>query len=367
MRTSLAFLIALLAAFPDPARAAQPSEPLQNFLDVPVKTRSGQPSLSQVREAIITARAFGGGYWQMQETEPGRLLATLRWRTHVAEIAITYGPDRYSIVYRDSSNLGYEAGGPSIHPNYNRLVRELAFRIASALSTTDGDPTLVIPPRGSRAAPVVVAPAGLDPQDASDAIAVRVSADPAIRQSRAWPVLVAEWQNHMPAAIDAVDATLLTVREGEPEALGQPGTLVAVRVNRFRYVSPARPYTRSPAFQGRPTNATLEVDVQFFDLKTGAPIGKARDYAMSAYSHGAQSTNLQVRDLAQQIMTDWRREIATVTAPAAQADRAELSFWQSVRDTTNPDELQAYLDAYPKGVFTPIARARLAELRAARR
>jgi TPR repeat protein len=53
-------------------------------------------------------------------------------------------------------------------------------------------------------------------------------------------------------------------------------------------------------------------------------------------------------------------------APAQQAQRAqaaEIAFWQSVRDSGNPCELEAYLAAYPRGVFAPLASIRLRALR----
>ena len=37
----------------------------------------------------------------------------------------------------------------------------------------------------------------------------------------------------------------------------------------------------------------------------------------------------------------------------------ELQFWLSVKDSTRADDLQAYLDKYPKGTFTPLAKGRL--------
>jgi hypothetical protein len=40
----------------------------------------------------------------------------------------------------------------------------------------------------------------------------------------------------------------------------------------------------------------------------------------------------------------------------------EISFWETVRDSRNPAELQAYLQTFPNGMFAPIARARLAAL-----
>jgi hypothetical protein len=43
---------------------------------------------------------------------------------------------------------------------------------------------------------------------------------------------------------------------------------------------------------------------------------------------------------------------------------ADLAFWQGVRDTTNAADLQAYLQRFPHGLFTELARIRLAKLAA---
>jgi len=52
-----------------------------------------------------------------------------------------------------------------------------------------------------------------------------------------------------------------------------------------------------------------------------------------------------------------------LAAGAAQAQTAgEISFWESVRDSKNAVELQAYLNQYPNGTFAALAKARLAAL-----
>jgi hypothetical protein len=52
---------------------------------------------------------------------------------------------------------------------------------------------------------------------------------------------------------------------------------------------------------------------------------------------------------------------AAAAAPQA-GDQAEITFWESVRDSKNPAELQAYIDQYPNGRFVVLAKARLAAL-----
>jgi hypothetical protein len=57
---------------------------------------------------------------------------------------------------------------------------------------------------------------------------------------------------------------------------------------------------------------------------------------------------------------------ASASAPSgASADLAltvELQFWLSVKDSSRPDEVKAYLDRYPRGTFAPLARSRLESL-----
>ena len=50
-------------------------------------------------------------------------------------------------------------------------------------------------------------------------------------------------------------------------------------------------------------------------------------------------------------------------APAATAEQENL-FWQSIMDSTNPAEFEAYLAQFPNGVFRALAENRLAALRA---
>jgi len=49
-------------------------------------------------------------------------------------------------------------------------------------------------------------------------------------------------------------------------------------------------------------------------------------------------------------------------APAPDPKAVELVFWDSIKDSLRPADYEAYLAQYPAGNFTPLARARLAEL-----
>ncbi|MEA3192336.1 MAG: hypothetical protein QOD26_669 [Betaproteobacteria bacterium] len=359
------------------------SEPVVDFRDLPVKTRGNTPSASQVREAIIAAGRMRN--WQVVESGPGQLVAKLRVRgKHDAEVGITYSPEHYSVTYRSSENLSYDAAGPSIHPNYNRWVKDLIFRIDSALATVDGNPSAVVVARPPRAALALVAPAPPAPTTASEApnpgrretsndLVMSVWGSAGVRRGRAWTALVAEWEKQAPDAVQAVGARLLTVQEREPIATGQPGTLVGVTINSFRFVSPGRRY--GPGGGLMAGNAHLNVSVRFFDLMTGNALGDERSYSESSRAiEGvfAETSNVQVRNMVNRIMSDWRDSSAAAAlapapraagaAPATSGDASEVPFWESVRDSKNPAELQAYLDQYPNGRFAGLAKVRLAAL-----
>jgi hypothetical protein len=47
---------------------------------------------------------------------------------------------------------------------------------------------------------------------------------------------------------------------------------------------------------------------------------------------------------------------------AQAADPAEIAFWNVIKDTRNPGELRAYLDAFPNGLFSQVARLRLQDI-----
>jgi hypothetical protein len=87
---------------------------------------------TQVRNAIVTAGAGLG--WTMQKKSPGLLFGTLNLRSHMARVEIPYSATSYSIRYKDSSNLNYDASEKTIHSNYNGWVSNLNSAIAAALS-----------------------------------------------------------------------------------------------------------------------------------------------------------------------------------------------------------------------------------------
>jgi uncharacterized caspase-like protein len=55
----------------------------------------------------------------------------------------------------------------------------------------------------------------------------------------------------------------------------------------------------------------------------------------------------------------------TMTAPASMppTNASEIAFWDSIKNSPNPAELQAYIKQYPQGTFVSLAKARMDYLR----
>ena len=119
-------LLVALAGFAVGCKTA----PVHNIADAPVNT-SKSVTQNEVKNAIM--RAGSGLGWQMKETGPGRLSATLIKRTHKAVLDITYDTKTYSINYKDSSDLNYD--GSNIHKYYNNWVLNLDKRISLELNS----------------------------------------------------------------------------------------------------------------------------------------------------------------------------------------------------------------------------------------
>ena len=57
--------------------------------------------------------------------------------------------------------------------------------------------------------------------------------------------------------------------------------------------------------------------------------------------------------------------LAAARVPVAELTRAETVFWESMRDSTNTSDFEAYLARWPSGIYAPLATNRLTALREA--
>ena|SRR2546425_4343459 len=107
---------------------------IYNVVDAPVTTGNNKaPSLDEVTKAIVTAGKGLG--WQMSIVQPGLIVGTLNIRSHQAVVDIPYTIKTYSIKYKNSSNLKYDAEKQTIHSNYSGWIQNLDNAIKLQLSS----------------------------------------------------------------------------------------------------------------------------------------------------------------------------------------------------------------------------------------
>jgi hypothetical protein len=111
-----------------PLAACRRQAPISNVIDMPVSgARSGSLTKEKAKEVILAAcRKFG---WAAREIEPGLIRADYAARSHTATIEIPFSSTRYSIIYKHSTNLKYNAQRQTIHNQYNHWISNLRQEI----------------------------------------------------------------------------------------------------------------------------------------------------------------------------------------------------------------------------------------------
>ena len=101
--------------------------------DAPVQTASGKElSADDVRKEIIAAGVAAG--WQMAVSKPGEIIGTLNIRSHQSVVSIPYTSKKYSILYKESTNLKYDEKAQTIHENYASWIQRLDGAIRTRLA-----------------------------------------------------------------------------------------------------------------------------------------------------------------------------------------------------------------------------------------
>ncbi|SPP64788.1 hypothetical protein [Nitrospira lenta] len=103
-----------------------------NVKEAPVATATGKElTMEQVQKAIVEAGL--SLRWIMTPDKPGHILGTQNARSHTAVVDIDYTTKSYSITYKDSVNLKYNADKQTIHEAYIGWVRNLDNAIKGRL------------------------------------------------------------------------------------------------------------------------------------------------------------------------------------------------------------------------------------------
>jgi hypothetical protein len=106
------------------------AHPIENLIDVPVPVNidGSQPSVDEVKSAIISACRKRG--WSPALESDSKIKASILIRSkHYAEIEIPFSDKSYSIIYKSSRGLDYNEKKQKIHGNYNKWVVKLSASI----------------------------------------------------------------------------------------------------------------------------------------------------------------------------------------------------------------------------------------------
>ena len=101
--------------------------------EAPVQTATGKvPSVEQVQKIIIESGVKLG--WVMAVVKPGEIQGTRNVRIHSAVVTIPFTAKNYSVLYKDSTNLKYNAAAQTIHQEYTYWIQELDNEIRARLT-----------------------------------------------------------------------------------------------------------------------------------------------------------------------------------------------------------------------------------------
>ena len=103
--------------------------------------------------------------------------------------------------------------------------------------------------------------------------------------------------------------------------------------------------------EGEPEQA---VEIEFWDLIKNSILASEYEAYLEQYPEGGFVALAQVR------LEAIKQDAVAMRDPH---DREiELSFWEFVRESDNPTQIQAYLEKYPNGEFSALAQIRIGEL-----
>ncbi|MFH0881104.1 MAG: hypothetical protein V2A34_15440 [Lentisphaerota bacterium] len=111
--------------------------PLETF-----EGQTGLATLTEVTDALLSSENVEGAFgikkkWIFEKVSDGEITATLFDRQYMVKVTIIYDTEKYTIAYKDSTNLNYDGG--SIHPSYNKWVAALKMSIDKTFTQVKAD------------------------------------------------------------------------------------------------------------------------------------------------------------------------------------------------------------------------------------
>ena len=143
------------------------------------------------------------------------------------------------------------------------------------------------------------------PEGSKARLVLNVGGAPQAVASRDWETFRAEWRTAFKAEADAAGIAFVW-QDGPPKPLAQAGTLLAVHVDDYRYLSPGARYGLG-VMTG---NAYVNAKLRFLSLADGRPFGEQTVNTGSTAWQGmfSATTEKQIQAIAKDVMRDFRRD-----------------------------------------------------------
>lgn len=141
------FLLAVLLSSMIVMLSGCRTSPIHNIQDQSLVFGKSEISAEAISKSIVRAGSKAG--WNMNANKSGHVLGTLYIKSHMAQVDIDYDSKKYSITYKNSTNLNYQVytneitdnkgnthinKSAEIHRNYNKWVQQLDREIKAELS-----------------------------------------------------------------------------------------------------------------------------------------------------------------------------------------------------------------------------------------
>ena len=136
-------------------------------------------------------------------------------------------------------------------------------------------------------------------KDSSQAVVLNLDGSSVATQAKDWEPFKGEWRSAMSAAAAAAGVRYAE-QTGAPHATGEPGTLVAIYVDDYRYISPGARF----GFGIMTGNAFVDAKATFTDLQGGDALGERRYNTSSSAWQGIFSamTGKQIEAICKEIV-----------------------------------------------------------------
>ena len=161
----------------------------------------------------------------------------------------------------------------------------------------------------------------------------------------------------------AATSRSVNVQSGLAEMKSSEGTLIAFATGPGQTALDGQGGTNSPFTRALVANiAKPGVEIQQAMTQVRAQVNEETNKGQLPWGHTNLIGPVYLNPVAVPAEAPLAQAPNTPAPTASTAPEVELEFWRSVKDSSKPEELNAYLTNYPNGQFKPLALARIAAL-----